>query len=597
MSTKTYDLTKLGKETKQKRSNYRVLFTFIKPLLGWFMLALFFVLLNSAITVYAPRLIGQLTGDFLLEGLKDELYAGVAVVSALYFAAWVANVLQIEIIGSAGLEVPYKLRAAIFTKLQNLPLQFFNENRSGDLISRINNDTQLVYRAFAESILRFIGQFFILVGVALSMLWLNIELASFTLGIAALLIFINYIAKGKIRELNKYSLESTSSLSAFTQEAFTNFRVFVTTGQRDYLASEFERVNAEVRKNSTRAGIATSLMRPFYEFGSYIATFCLLAYSAPRIVEDPAFFGVFITFAIYLNQFYTPLRIMGELYNSLQSSIAAWGRLAVLLSMDDTETSQVAVSSKQGLLDNNRPSPKETLAVEFRDVSFRYPNSDEFVVKHVNLKLEFGKSYAFVGPTGSGKSTTVSLIPRLYLPTSGQIYLAGKSLDEIPQDEISQLVGFILQDPVIKPGTLLENLTYGNKKLDGISKEDMISHLKNKDLLGILSQFPDGLNTKIIPKQSNLSLGQYQIIAFLRAVLREPSILILDEATANIDTVTENLLQHVIDNLPSSTTLITIAHRLNTIESADQIFFVAGTDITAAGSLEDALLKIKNYKE
>ena len=231
--------------------------------------------------------------------------------------------------------------------------------------------------------------------------------------------------------------------------------------------------------------------------------------------------------------------------------------------------------------------------IEFKNVSFSYEPEGKQILNQVSLVMEKGKSYAFVGPTGEGKSTTASLIARLYEPIFGKIYFMGQDLKELSGPELYSQIGFILQEPYLFTGTVLENIVYGNNQFEKFSTlfddsgsveqpeyDQFTKILEQKKLDKLIKLFPDGLKTEITNNSDNISLGQKQIINFLRVILREPKFLILDEATANLDTVTEKLLQEILDSLPSDVTTMIIAHRLNTIKNVDQIFLVGGGKIS-----------------
>ncbi len=233
----------------------------------------------------------------------------------------------------------------------------------------------------------------------------------------------------------------------------------------------------------------------------------------------------------------------------------------------------------------------------FENVSFRYPNGKE-VLHRINFSLAQGKTYAFVGPTGGGKTTTASLMARLYDPTVGTIYLNGRDLRSYSPAERSAKIGFILQDPFLFTGNVKENILYGNDFFREHSNGQLTKILRETGLEILLQRFDQGLETRVQTSGDSISLGQKQLIAFMRAVLRRPEILILDEASANIDTVTEQLLDDILDKLPASTTKVIIAHRLNTIENADEIYFVNSGKVTHAGSLHEAVnLLLSNKRE
>ena len=295
-----------------------------------------------------------------------------------------------------------------------------------------------------------------------------------------------------------------------------------------------------------------------------------------------------ISFLLYVNNFYNPLRQLASVWSSLQLALAGLDRISEILALESNM--QVIPSvEKQNVSFVSLPT------LEFKNVFFKYSESKD-ILKDINFKLEKGKTYALVGPTGGGKTTTASLMARLYDPTQGTIYLEGKDIRSYESDERAKKIGFILQEPFLFTGTVYENILYGNKEHAGFSHEELTVVLEKAHLTKLLSRFSEGLDTKITSSGNAISLGQRQLIAFMRAVLRNPDILILDEATANIDTVTEQLLEEILKKLPTYTTRVIIAHRLNTIENADQIFFVNEGEITLAGDMEHAVQMLSHGK-
>jgi len=287
--------------------------------------------------------------------------------------------------------------------------------------------------------------------------------------------------------------------------------------------------------------------------------------------------GLLIGFLAYVNNFYHPLRQLAALWASFQVAMAGWDRISQILSLD---------SNLLVIEDKNIDSKSSYLS--FRNVSFTYPNGKE-VLHHVSFDLERGKTYAFVGPTGGGKTTTASLIARLYDATTGSVLLDGKDIRSYTPQQRAAKIGFILQEPFLFTGTVRENILYGNSEYKNLSNEEFKLVIEESGLESLLSRFDEGLESKIQATGDGISLGQKQLIAFMRSVLRKPELLILDEATANIDTITEQLLESILQKLPASTTRVIIAHRLNTIENADEIYFVNSGEVVRAGSLDDAV--------
>jgi ATP-binding cassette subfamily B protein len=263
-----------------------------------------------------------------------------------------------------------------------------------------------------------------------------------------------------------------------------------------------------------------------------------------------------------------------------------WASFQLALAGLDRVSAVLRLESNMRVLPGAKAETRSLLA--FDHVSFSYPGGAE-VLRDSTFVLERGRTYALVGPTGGGKTTTASLMARLYDPTRGRVLLDGRDIRSYQPAERARKIGFILQEPFLFTGTIRDNILYGNERYQRYSNDRIVELLTERNIDGLLSRFASGLETRVTAGGDGISLGQKQLIAFMRAVLRDPEILILDEATANIDTVTEQLLEQILARLPPSTTKVIIAHRLNTIANADEIFFINGGEITAAGSMDHAL--------
>ena len=540
-------------------------------------LSLTTILIHSSLTLLGPLLIGHTIDTYV----QTKQYHGVLVFSGIllgmYLISLVTSYLQTKLMGGVGQRVLYKLRNAIFIKLQELPIAFFNENKAGDLISRINNDTDKLNQFFSQSLMQFIGSIFIMTGAGVFLLSINLPLGAAALAPALVLVLFTRFVTPWVKKKNAASLASTGNLSAEVQESLANFKVVIAYNRRSYFRERFDEVNNENFNLSLKAGMANNLFMPVYGFFSHIGQLIVLAFGIYLISTNHFTVGLLISFLSYISNFYNPLRQLAALWTNFQIALAGWDRISHILSLESNLKSTVP-----------QPEPCDSASVSLRNVSFSYPNGKE-VLHRVSFELERGKTYAFVGPTGGGKTTTASLIARLYDPTRGMVLLNGKDLRSFAPEERTAKIGFILQEPFLFTGTVRENILYGNESYDGLSKEHLAEVFRQAGLESLLNRFEDGLETKVLNSGETISLGQKQLIAFMRVVLRKPEVLILDEATANIDTVTEQQLESILQKLPASTTRIIIAHRLNTIENADEIFFVNGTRIIRAGSMDNAV--------
>jgi ATP-binding cassette subfamily B protein len=539
-------------------------------------LALTAILVTSAASLSAPVVIGHIV-DTVITAAD---YAGLAMWSllllAIFLVGLVSSYLQTRTMGGVGRRILFNLRNAIFTKLQELPVAFFNHNRAGDLISRINNDTDKLNQFFAQALVQFLGNAFLIIGAGVLLLVLDVRLGVVALLPAVLVLVVTQLLGAWVKRITYQSLTTMGGLSGEIQESLANFKVIVAFNRLDFFRDRFAAANDANYAASVKAGIASSIFVPLYALASTLGQLVVLAYGIVLIADGQLTVGLLIGFLLYVTSFYTPLRQLASIWSSLQLALAALDRISEVLSLSSD-------------LKMMPPGPVTgTSLVRFENVSFRYPDGKD-VLRNVSFTLERGKTYALVGPTGGGKTTTASLMARLYDPTQGRVLLDGIDIRSIPPEIGAGRIGFILQEPFLFSGTVRDNIRYGSDAITALDDEHLRQRLDAAGLSAILARFERGLDTEVSAAGDAMSLGQRQLIAFIRAVLRQPDLLILDEATANIDTVTEQLLGAILEQLPPTTTKVVIAHRLNTIDNADEIFFVNARDVTAAGSMQSAI--------
>jgi ATP-binding cassette subfamily B protein len=546
-------------------------------------IALVGVLFSTAATLIAPVIIGYTIDHAIVTHDFAGVLKSAAGLLVIFLIGLGAGYEQTMRMGSVGRRLLYNLRNEIFVKLQELPVAFFNQNKVGDLISRINNDTDRLNMFFAQALIQFVGNFFVILGAAALLLSLNIKLGAASLLPALGVLVITRLLSPWVKKENRQSLESLGSMSAEIQESLSNFKVIVAFNRLDYFRNRFNEVNEKNYRASVSAGVANNVFAPIYSLAASLGQLIVLAYGISLIMSGSMTVGLLIGFLLYVSNFYVPLRQLANIWSTLQQSLAALDRISELLALE-TDMPQIAENDTQSTARKQGTGS----ILSFKEVSFRYPDGKD-VLRHISFDLQKGKTYALVGPTGGGKTTTASIMARLYDATEGTIELKGHDIRSYAAEERSRIIGFILQEPFLFSGTVLDNVFYGHPEYAKSSKKVRVAALEQSGLGELLKNFSDGLDTPLQTSGDTISLGQRQLIAFVRAVLRKPEILILDEATANIDTVTEQLLEDVLAKLPATTTKVIIAHRLNTIENADEIFFVNAGEVTAAGSFDHAV--------
>lgn len=535
------------------------------------------ILVNSGLLLLGPFLIGHTIDTYV----RTKQYHGVLVFSGillvLYLVTLITGYIQTKLMGGIGQRMLYTLRNAIFNKLQELPVGFFNQNKAGDLISRVNNDTDKLNQFFSQSLMQFVGSIVTMIGAGIFLLVINVELGAATLAPAVFILLFTLILSPWVKHKNAVNLKSTGGMSAEIQESLNNFKVIIAFNRRDYFRKRFDEANQENYRTAIGAGLANNIFMPVYGLFSSFAQLVVLLFGIYLISQGQFTIGLLVSYLSYATNFYNPLRQLAALWANFQVAMAGWDRISQILAM---ESDLISVAAETDI--ENAP------LLEFKNVHFSYDEKKE-ILHNISFKLEKGKTYALIGPTGGGKTTTASLIARLYDASKGSVLLHGKDIRSFTAEERTRSIGFILQEPFLFTGTVKDNILYGNELYRDYSNEQLEKVIRDANLEELLAIFDQGLETEVTSGSDRISLGQKQLIAFMRAVLRNPELLILDEATANIDTITEQLLSSILNKLPEETTLVIIAHRLNTIENADEIFFVNSGEVLRAGTLDHAM--------
>ena len=424
-------------------------------------IALVSVVINSLSTLIAPVIIARAIDVYVTHKDFNGVLTNAVILLGIYLLGLFANYFQIKRMGTVGRSVLFKLRNELFLKLQQLPIAFFNQNKTGDLISRINSDTDKLNQFFAQALMQFIGNGFLILGAGIFLVVLNWNLGLAALLPAALVFVTTQLISGWVKRKSRAGLQSLGSMSAEIQESLNNFKVIVAFNRLDYFREKFKEANEVNFKASIGSGIASSVFTPIYGLASNLGQLIVLSYGLYLITTGHLTIGLLIGYILYVNSFYNPLRQLATVWSSLQLALASLDRIQDVLS-----------------LESNMPVIPDTVAdnvsdsiLEFKNVSFGYPlaEGEKKVLNDISFKLEKGKTYALVGPTGGGKTTTASLMARLYDPTAGTVFLNGKDIRSYESSERAQQIGFILQEPFLFSGTVRDNIVYGNAAYSGCS--------------------------------------------------------------------------------------------------------------------------------
>lgn len=574
-------------EGKQKVSTYsglKSLLALIPKEKNNLTLAFVIILLNSFLNLVGPFLIGHTIDKYVQHKNFHGVLVNSSILLGIYLVGLFTSYYQTKLMGTVAQRILFTLRNRIFAKLLALPVAFFNANKAGDLISRVNNDTDKVNTFFSQSLIQFVGSIATMIGAGIFLLMINLELGTATLLPGVAIFLFTRLVSPWVKKKNEVNMASVGGMSAEIQESLNNFKVIIAFNRRDYFRQRFDKANQKNYQTAIGAGLANNVFLPVYSLFTSAAQLVVLVYGIHLIAAGNFTIGLLVSYFAYAVNFYNPLRQLAALWASFQVAMAAWDRIARVLSL---ESDMVTIAAPK--------VDASPALMEFRNVHFNYQGGRE-ILHNINLSLEKGKTYAFVGPTGGGKTTTASLIARLYDPGSGMVFMNGRDMRSYTPEERSKMIGFILQEPFLFSGTVKENILYGNSGYEHFDNTQLELVIRQAGLENLLVTFENGLETNVSNGGESISLGQKQLIAFMRAVLRDPELLILDEATANIDTVTEQLLDEILNRLPARTTRIIIAHRLNTIQNADEIYFVNSGEVTKAGSFEDAMEKLLKGK-
>lgn len=573
-----------------RRTLFRLI-AYLRPFRVRLLLVGLFVLASTFLSVLAPRLIGEAV-DVISRFVNHEIQADPArgalghtmlLLLGAYVGVWVANLGSFYVMTIVGQNVLYELRAHIFAKIQALSLNFFDQHPAGDLMSRLANDTDVINHVLGVGLTRLVSSALLLVGILIAMVALNWRLALLSFTLLPAMFFTTIFFSRRARRAFRRTRQTISGVSAELEENIAGVKVAQAFSREDENLEEFRQVSAANRDANVSAESITAAFSPTLDVLSTIGIALVVGYGGYLALSNLVTIGLIVAFLQYVRRFFEPVRAISVIWASLQSAIAGAERIFELL---DTPSAIVDAPGAVEL-------PTIVGRVAFENVCFEY-RPEEPVLQDVSLVAEPGQTVALVGPTGTGKTTMINLIGRFYDVCGGQVTVDGYDVRQVTLASLRSQMGIVLQDTFLFSGTVMENIRYG--RLDA-SDEEVIEAAKLSNAHDFVTRLPDGYQTELTEQASNLSHGQRQLISIARAVLANPRILILDEATSSVDTRTELLIQEALRGLLQGRTSFIIAHRLSTIRNADRVLFIQNGRIVERGTHKDLLTKQGAYYE
>lgn len=541
-------------------------------------LSIIMVLINTAVRLIIPILIGVYTLDKALIEKDGRLLAVlVSLIASLYTISYAANYFRIKWMNKLGQSVIYDLRKHLFTHVQTLSHRFFDQRSAGSILVRIMNDINSLQELFTNGVINLLMDLIMLAGIFIILFTLSPELTLAIMVILPIMFFISTSLRRNIRRSWQTVRLKQSKLNSHLNESIQGIRITQSFTQEKENMAFFDGVNTENFESWRVASQKNAMFRPLVELTNALGTAVLIWFGAHLIQTGSISIGVFVSFAFYLGMFWEPISRLGMVYNQLLMGMASSERIFEFL-------------DEQPIVSNNAVNLQEIEGkIEFENVIFSY-DEKRTALNGVSLEIKAGQTAALVGHTGSGKTTIANLISRFYDPSGGTVKIDGYDLQDVSLSSLRKQISVVLQDTFIFSGTICDNIRFGRPDA---TDEEVAEAAKAVGAHGFIEKLSKGYETEVEERGNILSVGERQLLSFARALLADPRILILDEATASIDTETEMKIQQALKTLLKGRTAIIIAHRLSTIRESDQIFVLDHGNILEQGNHEE-LMNAKN---
>ena len=521
-----------------------------------------------------PKLIGDTIDKFIVPGDADGLEKWMLIILLFLVLESILQFYQTYSANYLGQSVVIDIRTKLFNHLAKFKLSFYDKTPIGTLVTRVISDIETIGEVFSQGILIIMGDILKLVLVIAYMFFVDWRLALLSIASIPLLLIATNIFKNAIKKAFISVRAQVAKLNAFAQEHITGMSVVQIFGREERELEKFKEINAEHRKAHINSVWANSIFFPIVELFSAISIALLVWYGVRNIITDDLTFGVLFQFILMIHMLFRPIRQLADRFNVLQMGMVGSERVFNLLEKDEAivDTGQASLKDIKG-------------KIEFKNVFFAYTN-DEFVLKDISFDVNPGETVALVGATGAGKSSIINLLSRLYEFQKGEILIDGKDLRSFKLQQLRDRIAVVLQDVFLFSDSIANNISLRN---DDISREEVIAAAKLIGAHDFITELPGEYDYDVKERGATLSTGQRQLIAFIRACVYNPDLLILDEATSSVDTDSEKLIQNAIDKLTEGRTSIIIAHRLSTIQKADRIIVLDKGRIVESGNHESLL--------
>ncbi|WP_449600013.1 ABC transporter ATP-binding protein [Paenibacillus sp. Marseille-Q9583] len=567
---------------KNQASTLKRIWTYLNRQRFGLIIVYVFTVLNALLSLIGPYLIGKAIDTAVIPHDYQGLIRFCIFLIGIYGLGSVVAWVQAYVMTSVSQNTVFELRRDLFSKYQQLPIKFFDTRANGELMSRATNDIESVSSTLNQSVTQLLNSLITLSGSLVIMLMLNVPLTVVSLITIPLVLLASRKIIGLSRTYFRNQQRHLGELGGFIEETISGQKVVKQYSREESEVKRFRKISGELNKVSIKAQIVSGLVGPVMNMINNLGFAIIAGVGGWMAFHNMATVGIIVSFLTYSKQFGRPISDLANQYNLIQSAIAGAERVFEVLEMP----SEYGDEESDDL-------PRLTGEVVFQDVSFAY-KADSPILSGVTFEAKPGEKIALVGPTGAGKTTIVNLLIRFYDLNGGSIRIDGRDIRELDKNALRSQLGMVLQDAHVFSGTIRENIRFG--RLDATDQEiEQAAQLANAD--AFIKRLPHGYETLLNSEGSNLSHGQRQLLTIARAILADPAILILDEATSSVDTRTEMHIQQAMENLMKGRTSFVIAHRLSTIQDANRILVIQGGGIAEYGSHEELLAMQGAYYE